>query len=264
MEKLNQFQKAGKTILLVTHSSYNIKSLCDTGVWLDGGEIVLMGDALYVADLYNDFTRCRSRNRQVKSKSYLADLEKIEQQRLRSVFEAGTSEPSAASDVSSFAGNSVARVLSYHLLNGEEYKTYRFSTLETMVLDLTYEVYHPVEGLVLGVAILKGDGYYVCGLNTALDHFQIPAEAGIHRVQLKYPSLTLLGGMYKITLGLFDRNAVINIDLHRECLFFEVAMSRNLADGSIVLPHEWHIIERMEGDEGERPTRKEGQGRNGT
>ena len=242
MEKLNQFQKAGKTILLVTHSSYNIKSLCDTGIWLDGGEIITMGDSLYVADLYNDFTRCRSRNREVTAKSYLADLEKVEQQRLRSICTDRLSEPSAGTGALVPGGDSVARVLSYRLLNGEGYETYRFRTHETMVLDLNYEVCHPVEGLVLGVAILKGDGYYICGLNTALDHFQIPEEAGTHRVHLRYPSLTILGGIYKITLGLFDRNAIINIDLHKECLFFEVVMSSNLADGSMVLPHEWHII----------------------
>lgn len=117
------------------------------------------------------------------------------------------------------------------------------------------------------MAILKGDGYYVCGLNTALDHFQIPQEAGIHRVQLRYPSLALLGGTYKITLGLFDRHAVINIDLHKESLLFEVTMSRNLADGSMVLPHEWHIIERVEGGEWERDHRmgpREKKGRAGT
>jgi len=186
------------------------------------------------------------------AKSYLADLEKVEQQHLKPGCEAGSLHPPVAPETASIVGNSVARILSYHLLNGEEYKTYRFSTLETMVLDLTYEVYHPLEGLVLGVAILKGDGDYVCGLNTALDQFRIPAGAGIHRIQLKYPSLPLLGGTYKVTLGLFDRNAVINIDLHKESLFFEVTMSRNLADGSIFLPHEWHIIERVESRDGDQ------------
>jgi teichoic acid transport system ATP-binding protein len=252
MEKLNQFQKAGKTILLVTHSSYNIKSLCDTGIWLDGGEIITMGDSLYVADLYNDFTRCRSRNREVTAKSYLADLRKVEQQRLSSICTGRLSEPSAGTDALVPGRDFVARVLSYRLLNGEGYETYRLKTHETMVLDLTYEVCHPMEGLVLGVAILKVDGYYVCGLNTALDQFQLPEEAGIHRVQLRYPSLMLLGGVYRITLGLFDRNAIINIDLHRECLFFEVVMSRNLADGAMVLPHEWHTKERVQTGELER------------
>jgi len=243
MEKLNQFQKAGKTILLVTHSPYNIKSLCNTGIWLDGGEIAMMGDALYVADLYNDFIRCRSRNKLVTAKSYVADLGRIEQPPLSSMSDVQSLEVPPEAEASCAGGNSVARVLSYRLLNEEGYETYRFCTLETMFLDLTYEVYHPVEGLVLGVAILKGDGYYVCGLNTALDHFQIPAEPAIHRVQLRYPSLPLLGGMYKITLGLFDRNAIINIDLHKESLFFEVTMSKNLSDGALVLPHEWQIKE---------------------
>jgi hypothetical protein len=92
---------------------------------------------------------------------------------------------------------------------------------------------------VVGAAILKNDGYYVCGFNTALDHVKVPTHPGSHRIQLKYPHLSLLGGLYKITLGLFDKNAIINIDLHKEVIFFEVILTKNIADGIVALPHEW-------------------------
>jgi teichoic acid transport system ATP-binding protein len=240
MDRLNHFRELKKTILLVTHSSYTIKSLCDTCIWLDGGEMTKTGEALYVADLYNDFIRSRTKNKSISAKSYLSELGRVENQPTftNEVIADESIQPSSVNGAVG-ATNGVARVLSFQLINGNGYETYRFTQGDTMILDLTYEVYNPIDGLVVGAAILRNDGYYVCGLNTALDHFKVPSSPGIHRIKLKYPDLSLLGGLYKITLGLFDKKAIINIDLHKEAIFFEVFLSKNIADGTVVLPHEW-------------------------
>jgi teichoic acid transport system ATP-binding protein len=242
MDRLNHFQKAKKAILLVTHSSYTIKSLCNTGIWLDEGEIVMMGDALYVADLYNDFMRSRTKDRSITARSYIEEVSRIEGQKYNAGEEISNERLLLNScDHPTLTQNDVARVISFRLSSGDGYESYRFTPKDTMILDLTYEVYNPIDGLVMGVAILKNDGYYVCGLNTTLDDLKIPSNPGTHRIKLKYPDLSLLGGLYNITLGLFDKKAIINIDLHKEAIFFEVLLSKNIADGTVVLPHEWSI-----------------------
>ena len=239
MDKLNQFREAKKTILLVSHSSYTIKSLCQTSFWLDGGEMVAKGEAFYVADLYNDFVRCRAKNKAVTPRSYIEEVASIEDQGSRPGEEGlFSSHSDSECDPTS---NAPAGVIAIRLMNADGYETYRFNPKDTMVLNLTYEVYQPIEGLVVGVAILKNDGYYICGLNTALDGVKVPVRPGIHRIGLKYPDLSLLGGLYKITLGLFDNNAIINIDLHKEVMSFEVILTKNVADGTVVLPHEWQV-----------------------
>jgi ABC-type polysaccharide/polyol phosphate transport system ATPase subunit len=242
MDRLNHFQKAEKAILLVTHSPYTIRSLCNTCIWLDEGEIVMVGDALYVADLYNDFMRSRTKGRSITARSYIEEVSRIEGQKSRTVEEISDDRVLLDSrDHPTLSQSDVARVISFRLINGDGHETYRFTPSDTMIVNLTYEVYNPIDGLVMGVAILKNDGYYVCGLNTALDDFKIPSNPGTHRIRLKYPTLSLLGGLYKITFGLFDKNAIINIDLHKEAIFFEVLLSKNIADGTVVLSHEWSI-----------------------
>jgi lipopolysaccharide transport system ATP-binding protein len=41
--KMNEFRKAGKTILLVTHSLGTVESWCDSAAWIDGGKTRLTG-----------------------------------------------------------------------------------------------------------------------------------------------------------------------------------------------------------------------------
>lgn len=53
-QKFEEFQKAGKTILLVTHSSETVVKLCDFAILLDKGRLVKTGEPRDVANLYMD------------------------------------------------------------------------------------------------------------------------------------------------------------------------------------------------------------------
>ncbi len=43
--KFGEFQKAGKTIILVTHDGNAVRNLCDHAAWLKHGELQMVGDA---------------------------------------------------------------------------------------------------------------------------------------------------------------------------------------------------------------------------
>lgn len=51
-EKFAEFRKAGKTVILVTHSMGNIRDMCDHAAWLDNGSLVQVGDAQSVIKAY--------------------------------------------------------------------------------------------------------------------------------------------------------------------------------------------------------------------
>jgi ABC-type polysaccharide/polyol phosphate transport system ATPase subunit len=51
-ERLQRFQAAGKTILLVTHSLYDVVNLCDRALYLDKGQIMFDGPAEEAVELY--------------------------------------------------------------------------------------------------------------------------------------------------------------------------------------------------------------------
>ena len=52
LERLENFRRAGKTILFVTHSLNQIVQHCSRAIYLDKGSIVADGDAAEIVDLY--------------------------------------------------------------------------------------------------------------------------------------------------------------------------------------------------------------------
>lgn len=52
-QRIEEFRKAGTTLLLVSHDQNTILSLCDEVILLEGGQISRMGDPKIVLDFYN-------------------------------------------------------------------------------------------------------------------------------------------------------------------------------------------------------------------
>lgn len=50
--KFHEFKKAGRTVIMVSHSSSNIREMCDSVAWIDQGELRQIGDAGAVMDAY--------------------------------------------------------------------------------------------------------------------------------------------------------------------------------------------------------------------
>ncbi|GAB6274813.1 MAG: hypothetical protein STSR0004_16780 [Peptococcaceae bacterium] len=55
LTRIQNMQKQGKTIILVTHAPKQVEDLCDMAVWLDHGEARLQGPAQEVAQAYKEF-----------------------------------------------------------------------------------------------------------------------------------------------------------------------------------------------------------------
>ena len=52
-EALSDFQRAGKSILFVSHSDAKVREMCERALWLDHGELIMQGDAAGVLDAYS-------------------------------------------------------------------------------------------------------------------------------------------------------------------------------------------------------------------
>lgn len=50
--KFAEFRKAGKTVIMVTHSMGNVRAMCDRAVWIDQGRVMAVGDADSVIKSY--------------------------------------------------------------------------------------------------------------------------------------------------------------------------------------------------------------------
>lgn len=54
-DRIMAIKERGKTILFCSHSLYQVEAFCDRAVWLEGGKIMVSGQAREVVSAYNDF-----------------------------------------------------------------------------------------------------------------------------------------------------------------------------------------------------------------
>lgn len=55
IHKMLELKKQGKTIVFISHSLPQVKSFCDTAMWIEGGELREYGDIDIVSDNYSEF-----------------------------------------------------------------------------------------------------------------------------------------------------------------------------------------------------------------
>ncbi len=60
-EKLNQFKRDGKTFILVSHSLFQVENICDRGIYLNQGKVVVQGDVKNVISRYVADTIAKSK-----------------------------------------------------------------------------------------------------------------------------------------------------------------------------------------------------------
>lgn len=63
IDKINSFQKAGKTLIIASHVDDQIKKLCDETLVLEEGRLVMKGDPENAISCYGDLMRQRSEKR---------------------------------------------------------------------------------------------------------------------------------------------------------------------------------------------------------
>ena len=56
-DALNRFKKAGKSIVVVSHSLETVRTWCEDAIWLDRGEVRMMGSADSVVTAYSKVNR---------------------------------------------------------------------------------------------------------------------------------------------------------------------------------------------------------------
>lgn len=54
-ERLRQFRQAGKTLLCVSHSAGMVRQMCNRGIWLDHGELMMAGTIGDVIEAYEGY-----------------------------------------------------------------------------------------------------------------------------------------------------------------------------------------------------------------
>jgi lipopolysaccharide transport system ATP-binding protein len=276
VRRIEDHLSEGRTIVLVSHDLHAIRSLCDTAMWLDRGEVRAIGPAREVVgrymDLDREFVGANERPQrptlvQVPAPqlpegarpSYRATVDDPE---LRRVISEACYLPDASQRWSEevkteaferydgenavLIGSGEVRVLRVQLLDRRGQPRERFRSGEDLSIAVTFRTTEPVERPILGVAVHRNDGTYVFGPNTRFDGVLDGTYDGIYTYFIHYPRLPLLAGRYRVSVAVFDKAHLKPHVWHNQLYEFEVA--QEVEDhGLVQLEHAWGLIAHVEG-----------------
>jgi len=231
LDKIGEFRRRGKTILLVTHSLGLAEKMCDDILWLRHGHTADHGDPKRVIDAYL---------------TYVAGGEEV-----LLAAEQGTGKPERATapegEVPSLShgyregrwGSREIEISSVEILDDRGNARHVYVPGETLKIRLAIEAKKPVEDFVFGVGLFTTDGVSVYGTNTNIEDFASRQARGKGSVAFEIEGLSLVEGTYLLDVAVHKKDGT-PYDYHRGLYSFRV--KSRIKDVGIHRPaHRWRF-----------------------
>jgi ABC-type polysaccharide/polyol phosphate transport system ATPase subunit len=220
LDKIGEFHRRGKTIVLVTHSLGLVEKMCDETLWLRHGRKADVGDPKRVVDAYL---------------TYVAGGEEALLARDQPPAPEAETKPEGYRE--GRWGSREVEITRVRLLDDRGQERHVFASGEGVTLRLDVEARAEVEDFVFGVGIFTADGVSVYGTNTHLEDYVPRRASGRGEVSLELSDLRLVEGTYLLDVAVHRRDGT-PYDYHRGLHSFRIK-SRIKDVGVYRPPHRW-------------------------
>jgi ABC-type polysaccharide/polyol phosphate transport system ATPase subunit len=227
LDKIGEFRRHGRTILLVTHSLGLAEKMCDEVLWLRHGQVADRGDPKRVVDAYL---------------TYVAGGEEalLSREHGQAPVEA-RAEPGRAAEPGGYRegrwGSREVEIVTVALLDDRGRERHVYAPGERLTIALGVAAAAPVDDFVFGVGIFGADGVSVYGTNTHLEEFKPERVLGTGEVRFVIEELQLVEGTYLVDVACHKRDGT-PYDYHRGLYSFRV--KSRLKDVGVHRPkHRW-------------------------
>lgn len=223
-DKMNQFKRAGKTIVLVSHSLEAVRNICRKALWLNAGKTQAEGTVDSVVN------------------AYLAAVAVQASQRLQEV---SAPENSSSNQPVKRWGSREIEITEVKFFNREDEARAAFRTGDLMRVRMHYFAKQCIHSPVFGVAIHRDDGTHVTGPNTKIAQKFLDDLEGQGTVEYILPELLLLPGKYYFSAAVYDYECQHAYDHHSQMYpFVVVAGDVGERIGICHLPAIWEYHQR--------------------
>jgi len=240
-DKFAEFKRRGKTILLVTHSLGLVERFCDEALWLDAGQVRLIGDPKRVVD------------------AYLTDVAESEETQLaagdaRAKEASGGATPPAAAEPavdrsqppeSMFWasegrwGSGEVEIVAVELVDDTGRTGHVFQTGAAMAIRLKIRASRPLDDFAFGIGIFNAEGVLCYGTNTTIEELAADRLEGEGEVTFRIERLDLVDGTYKLDVAVHRWDGR-PYDYHR--LLYTFRVKSRVRDTGIFRPrHRWEF-----------------------
>lgn len=203
LEKFAEFERAGKTLLFVSHDLALVAERCRRALWLDRGRLAADGPSGETVALYRESVASKGGERRLAA-------------------EAVKTAPARR------IGSGSAIVHGARLLDAEGRPAGRLRSGDPARIEIEVEAREPLSDFVFGVAIATVSGTIVFGTNTAIDGLAPGRFLGKGRAVLELPSLDLASGVYSLDVAVHGKDGS-PYDYRRDLLRFEVTADSDVA-----------------------------------
>jgi ABC-type polysaccharide/polyol phosphate transport system ATPase subunit len=255
-DKLAEFRRRGRTVLLVTHSLDLVTRFCDEALWLDGGRVREQGDPKRVIDAYlMDVAAGENRALAEEDRALSGSLAapaavspapaEVAPAAADAGAAADAAAPAAASDeppdmfraLEGRWGTREAEIVGVELIGIDGTPSHMFRAGEPLAIRLRVRAHQPLTDFVFGVGLFNADGVCCYGTNTSIEGAEPGELAGDAEVVLHLERLDLVDGTYKLDVAVHRQNGA-PYDYHRLLHTFRVT-SRLKDTGIFRPPHRW-------------------------
>jgi lipopolysaccharide transport system ATP-binding protein len=222
LEKFAEFERAGKTLIFVSHDLALVAQRCRRAIWLDRGRAAFDGPSDEAVARYRESVAVNEERRRLEGGSTRP----------------GT-EPSPAAAVPDRVGSGAARVEAVRLVDRAGKASARVVSGEAAALEMEVRTERPIADFVFGFAIQTVSGVPVFGSNTDLDGFAPENLDGRVSARLELAAFALSPGLYSVDAAVHSRDGS-PYDYRRDVLRFEVTGER-LTPGVWNPPRAWRF-----------------------
>ena len=219
-DRIIALRDAGKTILFCSHSLYQVEAICDRVIWLDGGQVQVMGEPAKAIVAYNAMLSKLSGNGSLG-------------------LQANATSVSSADVVKAPAGVAYIKRVTVRSdgLDGKDLQVSSRKSLVQVQLDFLCDVNLPAPSV--AVVITDTEGREIASAGTVNDKVPLQISAnGEGSALLSYDNFPLLKGVYWVNVLLMCEKG-IHIYEPAEKVAKLTVHQTDSEIGIVSLPHRW-------------------------
>lgn len=210
MRRIKQFQREGRTIVLVTHAADVVRQICDHAAVLDHGELVYMGTP--------------------------ADAVKAFRESLRNRGIALPEEAQRLTDAElDWKHNKKLHFTSVRVLNAEGNPVSTLRPRDACTIEVSYDTTEPLDDVVVAFHLSNSEGDMLMATNTLMLGARTDGFDGPGQVVFRIDQLGLGDGIYPLQIGAHSKDATVLYDHRGDKDVIEVGGADGFI-GSVALP----------------------------
>jgi hypothetical protein len=230
LDKIGEFRRRGKTILIVSHSLGLVEKMCDDVLWLRGGRIADRGDPKRVVDAYLTYVAGGE-------DALLAGAQGQAPATTGPAPAAPGGEPDRHGYREGRWGSREIEITDVRLLDDRGKERHVYVPGESLTVALRFRAESEVDDFVFGFGLFAADGVSVYGTNTHIEEFQPKSLKGEGEASFVLGDLRLVEGTYLLDVAAHKRDGT-PYDYHRGLHSFRV--KSRIKDVGVYRPeHRW-------------------------